>query len=72
MLSSSASPSSVPRVMASMALVACCGGDSLPDVGAPRGGTITAAITIAAGTLMIEAERMWPIASGTTGERMLA
>ena len=37
-----------------------------------RGGTITAAIRIAAGTLMIEAESMWPIASGTTGERTIA
>ncbi len=33
---------------------------------------MTAAIMIAAGALMMEADRMWPIASGTTGPRMVA
>jgi hypothetical protein len=53
-----------------MLLVAGCGGVSRPEVGWPVGGTITAAIRMAAGTLTMEADRIWPIAAGTTGARI--
>ncbi len=63
-------PSTVPRVIASMLEVAFCG-SNFPSV-VPFPGTMSTEIAIAAGVLMIDAARMWPSASGTAFERMLA
>ena len=62
----------VLAVLAGLALRAGDGTSNRPGVGPPCGGTISAATTIAAGAEMIDAARMWPMASGTTGPRMLA
>ena len=57
---------------ASIALDAPRGTDQAPRVGAPVSGTISSDITMAPGTLMIEAISRWPTASGTTGPRIVA
>ena len=71
MLTRSCTPSTVPRVIASMLEVAAWG-TSFPSVTTASPGTMSTETAMAAGVLMIEAMRICPKASGTTLDRMLA
>jgi len=75
MLMRSATPSIVPRVIASMLPVASDGtsfASVSPVVSPGTGGTISSATAIAAGVAMIDAIRMCASASGTVLARKVA
>ena len=73
MLSRSTSPSVVPRVIASIVLVAVSSGSSSSALSFASGsGTINALIRMAAGAPSTDATIRWPATSGMSSFRMVA